>query len=103
MTSKFYGQYPAFAATFYKDVANAIRYVNTNPVGAAHLLQSDADGTPTWRQFEQWLSVSGLTYTTRPLGLMRYASFMNRIGMIAKQPSSWRQLVFPPVYPTNGS
>ena len=49
------------------------------------------------------LASSGLTFTTRPLGLMRYATFMCRIGMIAKQPDSWKSLVFPPVYSTKGS
>ena len=103
MTTKFYAQYPAFAAAFYADVNNAIKLINTNPLKVSHLLQADSDGTPTWRQFKQWLASSGLTFTTRPLGLMRYATFMGRIGMIAKQPDSWKTLVFPPVYPTKGS
>ena len=103
MTSKFYAQYPQFAAAFYADVAKAIRSIDTNPLAVAHLLQDDSEGTPTWRQYKQWLSASGLTYTTRPLGLMRYATFMSRIGMISRVPASWKQLVFPPVYPTKGS
>ncbi|MGZ4335154.1 MAG: ABC transporter substrate-binding protein [Gaiellaceae bacterium] len=103
MTTKFYAQYPAFAATFYGDVAKAIKLINANPLKVAHLLQDDSDGTPTWRQYKQWLSNSGLTFTTRPLGLMRFATFMNRVGMISKQPASWKTLVFPPVYPTKGS
>jgi hypothetical protein len=35
--------------------------------------------------------------------LMRTASFMNKIGLLNKVPGSWRELVFPPVYPTRGS
>jgi hypothetical protein len=66
-------------------------------------LQDDSDGVPTWRQYKQWLGASGLTFTTRPLGFMRYANFMNKIGMIKKMPGSWQDLVFPPVYPTKGS
>jgi hypothetical protein len=44
-----------------------------------------------------------LTFTTRPRGLMRTAGFMNKIGLLNKVPRSWRELVFPPVYPTKGS
>jgi|SRR5581483_6919061 len=102
-TAKFYAQYPAFSATFYADVANAIKLINGNPLKVARLLQEDSDGTPTWRQYKQWLAHSGLTFTTRPLGLMRYATFMNKVGMIGKVPASWKTLVFPPVYPTKGS
>ncbi len=102
-TSKFYNQYPEFSKTFYDDVQNAIKLINTNPTKVAHLLQDDSNGVPTWRQYKQWLGVSGLTFTTRPLGLMRYANFMNKIGMIKKMPASWQDMVFPPVYPTKGS
>jgi hypothetical protein len=34
---------------------------------------------------------------------MRTAGFMNRIGLLNKVPNNWRELVFPPVYPTRGS
>ena len=102
-TTKFYNQYPDFSKTFYSDVQKAIKLINTNPTKVARLLQDDSDGVPTWRQYKQWLGASGLTFTTRPLGLMRYATFMNKIGMIKKMPGSWEDLVFPPVYPTKGS
>jgi NitT/TauT family transport system substrate-binding protein len=102
-TSKFYAQYPAFSEKFYADVRGAITLINKNPTKVAHLLQDDSSGTPTWRQYKQWLAASGLTFTTRPLGMMRFANFMNKIGLINKMPASWQDLVFPPVYGTKGS
>ena len=73
----------------------------------AHALQDDAGGAPTWRQFKQWLvakdpggKLQALEFTTRPLGLMRTAAFMNKTGQLSKAPGSWKDLVFPPVYPT---
>lgn len=103
VTQRFYDQYPAFSQRFYNDVVAAIKLIRTNPMKVAKILQDDAGGAPTWRQFKQWLGDPGITFTTRPLGLMRFAYFMNRIGMINKMPASWRDLVFPPVYPTKGS
>ena len=44
-----------------------------------------------------------LTWTTRPRGLMRTATFMFRTNQLGKMPPNWRELVFPPVYPTKGS
>ena len=35
--------------------------------------------------------------------LIRTAFFMKRTDPIAKLPGTWRELVFPPVYPTRGS
>ncbi|MES1247187.1 MAG: ABC transporter substrate-binding protein [Actinomycetota bacterium] len=103
MSQKLYDQYPEFAKAFYNDVAGAIALINKNPLQVSKLLSQDSDGNPTWRQYKQWLAASGLKFTTQPDGLMRFASFMNRIGMVSKVPSSWKDLVLPPVYGTKGS
>jgi len=99
----FYDEHPDFARTFYADVVKAIGLIKTNPQLVAKILQEDAGGRPTWRQFKQWIANPGVTFTTRPLGLVRFARFMGSIGAISKQPASWKELVFPPVYGTNGS
>jgi NitT/TauT family transport system substrate-binding protein len=103
MTQKFYNENTAFAQQFYRDIVAMHKLIKANPVRAANLLSKDAGGIPTWRQFKQWIGNPALTWTTRPRGLMRYAAFMNRTNQLDKMPSSWRELVFPPVHPTNGS
>jgi NitT/TauT family transport system substrate-binding protein len=103
MTQKFYDENTAFAQQFYRDIVAMHKMIKTNPVRVANLLSRDAGGNPTWRQFKQWIGNPALTWTTRPRGLMRYAAFMNRTNQLDKMPSSWRELVFPPVYPTRGS
>ena len=103
VTQKFYDDHTDFALAFYQDVNRAIKLIKNNPIKVAKILQDDAGGNPTWRQFKQWIGNPALTYTTRPRGLMRFATFMNRIGAISKLPSSWKELVFPPVYGTKGS
>jgi NitT/TauT family transport system substrate-binding protein len=103
MTQTFYADNTDFANAFYKDVAAAIKLVNDNPTKVAKILQDDSGGVPTWRQYKQWLGVSGLKFTTQPLGIMRFASFMSTIGMISKVPASWKDLAFPPVAALKGS
>jgi NitT/TauT family transport system substrate-binding protein len=103
VTQKFYDDHTDFSRWFYRQIAAANVMIKKNPTKVARILQEDAGGNPTWRQFKQWIANPALRYTTRPRGLMRFAYFMNRIGMINRMPRSWRDLVFPPVYPTRGS
>ena len=104
VTQKFYSEYPQFSNQLYRDVVAAIKLIETNPQRVAQLLSKDAGGAPTWRQFKQWIGNPAITYTTRPRGLMRTATFMERTGQLpGRFPSSWRDLVFPPVLQTRGS
>ena len=103
MQQKFYDEYPQFARAFYNNVAAANKTIRENPDRVAKILQQDAGGTPTNRQFKQWLVNPALTWTTRPRGLMRTANFMRRTDQISRMPTSWRELTFPPVHVTRGS
>ena len=103
VTQKFYEEHTDFAQALVTDLKAAIKIINTNPIRAAKILQDDAGGSPTWRQFKQWIGNPALSYTTRPRGLMRFATFMHRIGIVNKKPDSWKDLVFPTVHNERGS
>jgi NitT/TauT family transport system substrate-binding protein len=100
---KFYDEHTDFAKWFYNQIVAMHAMIKKNPDRVAHILQTDAGGTPTWRQFKQWLVNPALTWTTRPLGLMRTASFMFKTQQLTKMPSSWLDVVFPTVEKTKGS
>jgi NitT/TauT family transport system substrate-binding protein len=104
MQQRFYDEYKAFAIRYYKLVTQAINMLNKRPKVAAAILAREDAGDTTAAQFRRWIGrKKSLTFTTRPRGLMRTASFMNKIGLLNKVPRSWRELVFAPVYPTKGS
>jgi NitT/TauT family transport system substrate-binding protein len=110
MQQKFYDDHTGFAKFFYNQVVAMHNLIKKNPLRVAKILSADSGGQATWRQFKQWLAFKdrgskrpALTWTTRPLGLMRTAAFMHRTGQLSKAPNNWRELVFPPVYPTKGS
>jgi NitT/TauT family transport system substrate-binding protein len=105
MTQKFYDEHTDFARFFYNQVVAMQGLIKKNPDLVAKTLQADAGGSPTNRQFKQWLVNPALTWTVRPLGLMRTASFMSRTGQLGgtKLPASWTELVFPPVQSQKGS
>jgi NitT/TauT family transport system substrate-binding protein len=110
MQQKFYDDHTGFARFFYNQVVAMHNLIKKNPQRVAQILSADAGGQPTWRQFKQWIAAKdpatkrfALTWTTRPLGLMRTAAFMERTGQLSKSPRNWRELVFPPVYATKGS
>lgn len=103
LQQKFYDQYPQFANTFYKDVKKAQDLLNKKPATAAKILAVEDPSSATAAQYKAWITDKAIHYTTRPRGLMRTANFMNKIGLLSKMPGSWKDLVFPPVYPTKGS
>jgi len=103
MQQKFYDEHTDFAKKFYTDIVAAQALIKKKPDLVAKLLQQDAGGIPTNRQFKQWLVNPALTWTTRPRGLMRTANFMFKTQQLTKMPGDWKELVFPPVYPTKGS
>jgi NitT/TauT family transport system substrate-binding protein len=104
VTQRFYDDYTAFSNRYYRLVKQAIDLLNKRPRVAAAILARE-DTTPTTAaQFRSWITRrKSLTFTTRPRGLMRTAGFMNKVGLLNKVPRSWRELVYPPVYPTKGS
>ena len=103
-TQRFYDEYTAFSNRFYRLVKQSIDLLNKKPRVAAAILAREDTTETTAAQFRRWITrKKSLTFTTRPRGLMRTASFMNKIGLLNKVPGSWRELVFPPVYPTKGS
>jgi NitT/TauT family transport system substrate-binding protein len=104
LTQRFYDEYRAFSNRFYRLVKQSIDLINKKPKTAAAILAREDQTEATTVQFTRWITrKKSLTFTTRPRGLMRTAGFMNRIGLLNKVPGSWRELVFPPVYPTRGS
>jgi NitT/TauT family transport system substrate-binding protein len=104
VTQKFYDEYRAFSIRYYKLVKQAIDMLNKKPKVAAGILAREDQTDATVAQFRSWITrKKSLTFTTRPRGLMRTAGFMSKIGLLSKVPNSWRELVFPPVYPTKGS
>jgi NitT/TauT family transport system substrate-binding protein len=103
-TQRFYDEYTAFSNRFYRLVKQSIDLLNKKPRVAAAILAREDTTETTAAQFRRWITrKKSLTFTTRPRGLMRTASFMQKIGLLNKVPGSWRELVFPPVYPTRGS
>lgn len=103
VTQKFYDDHTAFSRRLYSMVAQAVRLINANPDRVARMLSKDAGGRPSAAEFKRYITNKAIRYTTRPRGLYRFAVFMNRIRAINRLPGSWRDLVFPPVYPTRGS
>jgi NitT/TauT family transport system substrate-binding protein len=104
LTQRFYDEYRAFSQRFYRLVKQSIDLINKKPKTAAAILAREDQTEATTAQFTRWITrKKSLTFTTRPRGLMRTAGFMNKIGLLGKVPGNWRELVFPPVYPTRGS
>ena len=49
------------------------------------------------------LNDPSIEFTTTPKNSMKYAEFMQRVGMVKIKPASWKELYFPNVHNLPGS
>jgi len=87
-TQTFAQQYPEFVAAFYRQLRDAVDFINRKPSAAAELLAQDSGGKITAGTYKSWLSSPGTAFTVVPHGYLKYARFMHDIGFIEKVPGS---------------
>jgi NitT/TauT family transport system substrate-binding protein len=94
----FYDRYPNFAKTLYNDIVDVTYNINEYPATAAQTLSRNEGGTPSENEYEQWLQMSGVTYSFVPSHLLDYISFMHTSGQIYRMPLSLNEIEFPTIY-----
>ena len=70
---------------------------------AAIYFKVSGDKTSSMEDIVKQLTNQGLTFTTTPRGLMKFAEFMQRTGTLKPAPASWKDLFFPDVHHLSGS
>ena len=95
MTQKFYDEHKDFAKAILQRHRRDAEADQEEPAEVANILSRDAGGNPTPRQFKQWIGNPAFTWTTRPRGLMRTASFMSRTDQLGEDAAHWRDLGLP--------
>ena len=94
---------PGLARAFTDALKEATAFINANPAEAARLYVTSEKAKSTPEQILEIMRQPGLRYTMTPSGLIKFASFMNKIGMIKAVPASWRDYAFEPLYPLPGN
>lgn len=102
-TLKFRAENPKTYKAFVDAFTEATQWVAANKKEAAEIYvkveQSKLD--PTF--IAEVLSDPEVQYTTVPLGTLKFADFLNRIGAIKAKPASWKDFTFEDLHTASGS
>lgn len=81
---------PKLAQAFMDALREATVFISAKPAEAAQLYVTSEKAKSTPEQILDIMKQEGLRYSTTPTGLIKFASFMQKIGMIKAVPASWR-------------
>jgi NitT/TauT family transport system substrate-binding protein len=82
---------PTLLNGFVAALREATDFVNEQPAEAARLYATSEKTKSSPEEILQIMKQEGLRYTLTPAGLVKFASFMQRIGMIKSVPGSWKE------------
>lgn len=93
--------------TLFKGVVGALEeavsFINAKPQEAARLYAATEKTRLTPEQVLEIMRAEGIKYTITPTGLMKFAAFMQKEGLIKKVPSSWKEYAFEHLYGVPGN
>ncbi|HET7098195.1 MAG TPA: ABC transporter substrate-binding protein [Casimicrobiaceae bacterium] len=102
-TAKFRNENPKLYDAFLKGLDDAIAQINKDKKAAAEAYLRISKDKDTVADILAMLNDPQIRYTTVPLNVMAYASFMTKIGMIKVKPDSWKDIFFPNLHGVAGS
>jgi NitT/TauT family transport system substrate-binding protein len=85
---------PEVMEALYKGIQDATTMIEEQPSEAAALVAKASGTEASAKQFEDWMTREGVTYSTEPQGFIAFAEFMTEIGLMKEVPGSWQDLVF---------
>jgi NitT/TauT family transport system substrate-binding protein len=94
---------PRLARAFVDALKEATDFIAANPAEAARVYVASEKAKSTPGQILEIMKQDGIKYTMTPSGLIKFASFMQKIGMIKAVPASWRDYAFEHVHALPGS
>lgn len=85
---------PGLVKAFVEALREATDFVNEKPAEAAKLYVTSEKAKSTPDEILKIMKQEGLTYSTTPTGLAKFAGFMHKVGMIKSVPGSWKEYAF---------
>jgi len=90
-----------FQAVF-NAIAEANDFITKNPRRAAEIYVAATKSKVPVDELERQISKENV-YTLTPTGVMKFAEFMHRTGLIAQRPGSWKEVFFDTVHHLPGN
>lgn len=102
-SKKFVDANPKTYAAFLKAFDASIAIINQDKKAAAEFYVRVSKSKESVESIERMLNDPNIEFTTTPKNTMKYAEFMNRIGMVKAKPGSWKDMFFPNMHNLPGS
>ena len=102
-TTKFHDENPKVIEAFVAALDDAMKQIAANPAEAAAIWVKAENSKLTAAYIEKLIRLPENEWTMVPKKTTDYAVFMNRTGMLAAKPESWRDVFFPAIHKLPGS
>jgi NitT/TauT family transport system substrate-binding protein len=103
-TKRFRDANPVLCAAILAALTQADQLIRNNPGGAAETYEALAkDQDIALEDLTDMIGDPDLAYVAAPVGVMRLAEFMHRIGRLKRRPQSWKDLFFLEAHDLPGS
>jgi NitT/TauT family transport system substrate-binding protein len=94
---------PKVVAAVYEGLKQSLALINADPRRAAEIyLQVSGEKTPL-EEIQGMITAPGTVYDIAPHGTVPLARFLKRTGVIAAEPTDWKELFLPYVHAEPGS
>jgi NitT/TauT family transport system substrate-binding protein len=94
---------PNLTRAFVEALKEATEFITARPAEAARLYATSEKSKSTSDEIVSIMKQEGITYTLTPAGLVKFAGFMQKIGMIRSARSSWKDYAFEHLHGLPGS
>jgi NitT/TauT family transport system substrate-binding protein len=102
-TRRFHDANPKLVAAYFAALAEADDIIKRDPARAAHHYKALTKAPQSDEQLAAMIREPDAQYGVAPVALMKFASFMARIGTLKEAPASWRDVFFPEAHNLPGT
>jgi NitT/TauT family transport system substrate-binding protein len=102
-TAHFANENPKIISAFIAALKEATEFAVSNKTEAAQIYVKSAKIKSTEAEILRIISDPDLHFSLTPQGVMVYANFMSRVGMIKAKPDSWKDVFVPEIRHLNGN
>jgi NitT/TauT family transport system substrate-binding protein len=91
-TQEFRASNPKLVASFVAALQDAIEFIAANKVEVAQIYAEIAKVKQPEAEILRIINDPDLRFTVVPAGIMSYANFMHRVGLLKRKPESWKDV-----------
>jgi NitT/TauT family transport system substrate-binding protein len=101
-TRQFYAQNPRLIGAFLAALKEAAEFATRDKRGAARIYLSRTAAKTSEEQLMRILDDPDTKFSVAPTGVMKFAEFMSRVGVLKLKPGSWKDLFVPELHGVPG-